>query len=114
MLKNAHIWSMGAALMRALACSAKLFNTLRETMSISISCDTRMKVQSRSRAMRRRGLDLESKQLFRMEWMREIAVSRKILLKVLTLRGKNSPASATNFELGGITRQGARWPVRCA
>ena len=37
-----------------------------------------------------------------------------ILVKVLTLRGKNSPVSATNLELGGIAGQGARWPVRRA
>ena len=48
MLKNAQIWSTGAALMRALAAVASVFNTLRG-MGILFRSDTEDKFALKSR-----------------------------------------------------------------
>jgi len=66
MLKNAHIWSTGAALIRALAALASVQPTPR-TMRILFRVTLCRWVLTRSRAIRWWAVDLDSHALFRME-----------------------------------------------
>jgi hypothetical protein len=78
MLKNARIWSKAAALMRAQVLKCPGFRPLENDEHLLFVYHLN-ESQTRSPAVRRWDGGLESEELFRMEWMKEIAVSGRSL-----------------------------------